>query len=328
MSVAESEDGKSRLLVASLTTGQTYRHSDIASIINVDPKSMSRKGVYNRKGDDYLLLFVTLDKSKTNITYFDHLSGATLFWSAQNKQKYAEQYIEEGKHDIFVFIKKDAQLPYTYYGRALPLRIQFHWELGIPSRIVFNLYEYEQLLFGSDATIFNQVSVTQNEPHYALPQHVVASTEDLRIQKVRTAQQLYRNEVLALWNNRCAVTGVDNSKWLIASHIKPWSESSNEERIDAHNSLLLSPNYDKLFDRGVISFSPDTGKIVLPEIQTRSMWNNLEKMGIDDTKHLADVPVGTDVFLRYHNQYVYGFNAQKDVTSEQTVESLVVHALS
>ena len=53
-----------------------------------------------------------------------------------------------------------------------------------------------------------------------------------------------------------------------SSHIKPWRESSSQVRIDPNNSLLLSPNYDKLFDRVVISFNPDNGKIILPEVLT------------------------------------------------------------
>ena len=50
---------------------------------------------------------------------------------------------------------------------------------------------------------------------------------------------------------------------LRASHIKEWSESSREERIDANNGLLLCANHDALFDRHLISFEPDTGNICI-----------------------------------------------------------------
>ena len=30
------------------------------------------------------------------------------------------------------------------------------------------------------------------------------------------------------------------------SHIKPWRDADNQERLDAYNGLLLLPNYDKL----------------------------------------------------------------------------------
>ena len=50
---------------------------------------------------------------------------------------------------------------------------------------------------------------------------------------------------------------------LRASHIKEWSESSREERIDANNGLLLCANHDALFDRHLISFEPTTGDICI-----------------------------------------------------------------
>ncbi|KHN59089.1 HNH endonuclease signature motif containing protein [Aeromonas hydrophila] len=51
------------------------------------------------------------------------------------------------------------------------------------------------------------------------------------------------------------VTGVSNKALLIASHIKPWSESDNAERLDGHNGLLPSPHIYKLFDHGRITFT-------------------------------------------------------------------------
>lgn len=41
---------------------------------------------------------------------------------------------------------------------------------------------------------------------------------------------------------------------LIASHIKPWAECINEEKIDVANGLCLSPNFDGLFEDGLIGF--------------------------------------------------------------------------
>ena len=51
---------------------------------------------------------------------------------------------------------------------------------------------------------------------------------------------------------------------LVASHIKPWSISDANEKLDIHNGLLMCPNHDKLFDRGYISFD-DTGRILISE---------------------------------------------------------------
>ena len=55
----------------------------------------------------------------------------------------------------------------------------------------------------------------------------------------------------------CRVTGAKGQRYLIASHIKPWAESNNIEKLDGYNGLLLSPHIDRLFDQGFISFSDD-----------------------------------------------------------------------
>ncbi len=66
---------------------------------------------------------------------------------------------------------------------------------------------------------------------------------------------------MSYWKG-CAVTGADCIPLLKASHIKPWCESNNKERLDVFNGLLLSPNIDAAFDTGYITFDLH-GKIVL-----------------------------------------------------------------
>src|SRR5256885_16576834 len=63
---------------------------------------------------------------------------------------------------------------------------------------------------------------------------------------------------------RCRLTGVSDTRLLVASHIKPWKDSTNQERLDGHNGLLLSPHVDRLFDRHLISFTDD-GQIIVVE---------------------------------------------------------------
>jgi hypothetical protein len=52
----------------------------------------------------------------------------------------------------------------------------------------------------------------------------------------------------------CRVTGLERQQFLVASHIKPWRDCDNSERLSGANGLLLSPHVDKLFDRHWISF--------------------------------------------------------------------------
>jgi hypothetical protein len=39
---------------------------------------------------------------------------------------------------------------------------------------------------------------------------------------------------------QCRITGVDNPVHLVASHCKPWRDSTNEERLNGENGLLLT----------------------------------------------------------------------------------------
>jgi 5-methylcytosine-specific restriction enzyme A len=93
----------------------------------------------------------------------------------------------------------------------------------------------------------------ENEPNATERQGLVTS---------RVGQGKYREYILKRWNFRCAVTQYPNHGLLIASHIVPWREATNKERLDVHNGILLSPTYDALFDRHLISFK-NNGKIIL-----------------------------------------------------------------
>lgn len=53
------------------------------------------------------------------------------------------------------------------------------------------------------------------------------------------------------------MTGVEDPRLLIASHIKPWREANNAERINGFNGLMLSPHVDALFDERLIAFEDD-----------------------------------------------------------------------
>ena len=83
--------------------------------------------------------------------------------------------------------------------------------------------------------------------------HNCYNTETESLIKVRLQQAKFRRGLFEI-NPFCAVSGFQNSNFLIASHIKPWSQSTDIERIDPFNGFLLTPNFDRLFDIGFITF--------------------------------------------------------------------------
>lgn len=103
----------------------------------------------------------------------------------------------------------------------------------------------------------------------------------------RIGQGKFRRRVLNKWRNRCAVTGSKSTEILIASHIVPWSEASNKERYDVHNGLLLSPTYDALFDKHLISFD-NNGQIVLSKSVSEHEYSKLGITGDERIEGLSE----------------------------------------
>ena len=81
--------------------------------------------------------------------------------------------------------------------------------------------------------------------------------------KTRVNQSYFRGDLLKR-QQRCCLCGIHNEEILIASHIKPWSVSESNEKLDPDNGLLLCANHDRLFDRGLILFD-EAGKIIISE---------------------------------------------------------------
>ena len=91
----------------------------------------------------------------------------------------------------------------------------------------------------------------------------------------RVGQGYYRQELIKKFNGRCAVTSIDREEILIASHIVPWRLSTDEERLDVDNGILLSPLYDALFDKHLISFNDDGEILIANSIKDDNLKTNI-----------------------------------------------------
>jgi putative restriction endonuclease len=80
-----------------------------------------------------------------------------------------------------------------------------------------------------------------------------ASTTCELLVHARVGQGRFRARVLAI-EASCRVTGIKDSNFLVASHIKPWAASDDRERLDGNNGLALAPHIDFLFDKGYLTF--------------------------------------------------------------------------
>ena len=117
----------------------------------------------------------------------------------------------------------------------------------------------------------------------------------------RVGQGRFRTEVLRLWGNRCCVTGIATIEAIRASHIKPWRNSTDEERLDPQNGLPLAGTLDGLFDAGLITFAPD-GTLIASR-----RFSDEERLLLGIVKaRLRRVPEGrTAGYLTYHRQEIF-----------------------
>ena len=102
---------------------------------------------------------------------------------------------------------------------------------------------------------------------YSKPHLKPNKTERKGLVTSRVGQGFYRQELIKKFDNKCAVTGINLEEILIASHIIPWRHSNDEERLDIENGILLSPLYDALFDKNLISFQDNGDIIISKQIQ-------------------------------------------------------------
>ena len=124
------------------------------------------------------------------------------------------------------------------------------------------LKQYRLFRTATSDNVVDQAEVEKAISDYA----TLAETERTAIVKSRVGQGLFRKRLIDKYKGACIITGVSAKKLLVASHIKPWAVSNNEERLSEENGLLLSPTYDKLFDYGLITFSNQGNMIISSQL--------------------------------------------------------------
>lgn len=128
------------------------------------------------------------------------------------------------------------------------------------------------------------------------------TTRQSEIRRARQGQGLYRDKLIAECPF-CPITMINDERLLIASHIKPWAVATDAEKLDAKNGFMLSPLYDKLFDRGFMTFTEDR-KIIL------SNWispANKKRLGVVDGQFVQLLPLddARQEYMKFHRASVF-----------------------
>ena len=130
----------------------------------------------------------------------------------------------------------------------------------------------------------------------------IPETEKASLVLARRGQGIFKSKV-QLIEHECRVTKVDRIEHLRASHCKPWRDSTNAERLDAENGLLLTPTIDHLFDRGFISFEA-TGRLLISPV---AHGESLRRMGVTISQpvNVGSFSEGQRRYLDFHQEHVF-----------------------
>lgn len=169
--------------------------------------------------------------------------------------------------------------------------------------------DWDKLVFESERLIakFLNKNIKSTIPDDILKIPVGLSKE--RLVKTRVNQSFFRQSVLSAYNSTCCITGLKIPQILIASHIIPWSKADDKtEKTNPSNGICLNALYDKSFDKGFITVTPDFKIKVSTYLYEFQNDNVTEKWfkNIDNKKIiLPERFLPKKEFLKYHNNKIF-----------------------
>jgi putative restriction endonuclease len=163
---------------------------------------------------------------------------------------------------------------------------------------IFHLYVDYESKFGD---VLHPTIVREEENNIQNSKDI-DKTEKLNLVVSRVGQGDFRKKLLKDSRfNFCPITNIKRQDILIASHIKPWSVSSNNERLDVYNGFLLTPTFDKLFDKGFITFDQNKKLIISNYLDEDTVL----KLNIKE-KVIDSLPIkNREKYLKYHYQNIF-----------------------
>ncbi len=272
-----------------LKFGEAYERPFLAKLWGYQSFHALAKGVVTPVGTNYIIFFVTKDKQDALTQYNDYVDGNMLFWEGEEKHSSDKRVIEAKRNgdEIHLFYREVHHTPFIYFGKIS--LTDFQPRENVPSEFVLKI---ESLSVDVDA--FKEVR------EHAAEYKTLAVTEQEQVVVSRLGQGNFRRNVIRLWGS-CSVTGLQSVSLLRASHIKPWKDSNNDERLTPYNGLLLTPDYDFLFDRGYISFKSDGSVMVSQQMSpfARKVFD------VHDDLQLRKVFPENREYLEYHRSEVF-----------------------
>jgi len=305
-----------------LEIGSKHSKKELAELLGEDGLLTVREGVFSCKNSDSYFLFVDLEKDgkEDRFHFNDYFEGEYFHWDSQTTQHINSPKIRSlvnKELQTYLFVRTTQKIkgqtqPFLYCGRVTysehdattekPVHIVFQsidYDDFTKNEELIDIYLWKPAKAGmtSGATITKKGVVSlKRKKSYTKP----TTTERKGLVTSRVGQGYFRNQLIERFDNKCAVTNTSIVSILVASHIVPWSESTEEERLDVNNGILLSPLYDALFDKHLVSFA-DNGSIIF----SKTISHEIENLNIDRE---AKITVNEEMkpFLSRHRNRLKG----------------------
>lgn len=184
-----------------------------------------------------------------------------------------------------VTARRDATLEFIHAADSPELRRSLERLIGDYNDIIADLQQ--SLDSGTESEVLSIIHEARLD----------ATSKQAEI-SVRLGQHRFRRLVLTRWDGRCAVTGA--SILITASHIKPWRDSSNFDRINPYNGLALSALYDRAFDAGYISFADDGSLLAASDYRIE-----LERVGLNLSARISGISEDHHSYLQHHRERLF-----------------------
>lgn len=125
----------------------------------------------------------------------------------------------------------------------------------------------------------------------------------------RINQSFFREAVMSAYDYMCCITGINDRRLLIASHIKPWAKCmTGSERTNVQNGLCLNALHDRAFDKGLITLD-ESLKVVnssyLKDALTSQVYEDYFRRyeGVEISLPMRSRPA--EIFLSYHREQIF-----------------------
>lgn len=305
----------------------------LESLMEADTKGSNKWGVYYARDVDRLRLLVgslivlAIHKQGLWMTLDQELLEE-LPWDVDRLAKSSAWQWDPGRWSYYTLVpsKNGYYTPGKDHLQIWPVLRQFHFEYidkvarkysqlradsqrkHMPQTLAYlrqELGRYVPKPVYDDSSLLLSNPIQEIREYESDPQNQnLQATEREAIIQSRLGQGRFRTKLISYWGG-CAVTNCQAREILRASHIKPWSRSSNAERLDVYNGFLLIPNLDVAFDSGLITFADD-GMIIISDSLAAS---DRVKLGVCADMKIQELSQEHLKYLQYHRENVFKKNS-------------------